>query len=178
MVFAVLLAVFAVGAAIGALFATHAAPGDRDGAEVASGALLAPPQASPVQNARPSEPLPTSQPAVAHRRPRPAGKAPAPTPPPATSKPAEPRPNPADAGSAPSAPAPARPVAPAETGGGSYTVRPGDSLWPIARKQLDARSSNAAVARRVKHLVDLNLEDRIASGDPDLLTAGERLRLP
>jgi hypothetical protein len=57
-------------------------------------------------------------------------------------------------------------------------VRTGDSLWPIARKQLEAGSSDAAVALRVKHLVDLNLKDRIASGDPDLLTAGEKLRLP
>ena len=57
-------------------------------------------------------------------------------------------------------------------------MREGDSLWPIAENQLVEDSSDAAVARRVKHLVKLNLEDRIASGDPDVLTAGEQLRLP
>lgn len=187
MAFAVLLAVFALGAAIGALFATHAAPGDRDGAEVASGALLSPQTAFPVHDARPAEPpRPTSRQAPPARprppRPRPADTAPTPTPRPATAKLPEPGGapgrGPAGAGSAAPAPASARPVAPVEKPGDSYTVRTGDSLWPIARKQLEAGSSDAAVALRVKHLVDLNLKDRIASGDPDLLTAGEKLRLP
>jgi hypothetical protein len=187
MAFAVLLAVFAMGAAIGALFATHAAPGDRDGTEVASSALVSPPGASPVRGARPAEPPPRSRPAAVARRhpprpPRHVGTAPTPTPRPATGKLPEPGGVPgnssAETGSAPSATAPPRPVTPVEKPGGTYTVRPGDSLWPIARTQLEAGSSDAAVARRVKRLVDLNVEDRIASGDPDLLTAGEQLRLP
>lgn len=110
---AVLLAVFAIGAAIGALFATRAAPGERDDEEIAGGPGFA-------------------------------------------------------------APAPARPVAP----GGTYSVQAGDSLWPIAERQLGAGSSEGGVARRVKRLVELNLDDPIASSDPDVLTAGERLRPP
>jgi hypothetical protein len=58
-----------------------------------------------------------------------------------------------------------------------YKVRAGDSLWPIAEEQLGTSSSHAQVARRVKRLGALNLPDRIASGDPDLIVAGERLRL-
>jgi Tfp pilus assembly protein FimV len=65
------------------------------------------------------------------------------------------------------------PKAPAE----AYKVRRGDSLWPIAKKQLGPNSSQAQVARRVERLGTLNLRDRIASGDPDLIVAGERLRL-
>jgi hypothetical protein len=129
MAFAVLLAVFAMGAAIGALFATHAAPGDRDGAEVASGALLSTPAASPVQGARPGE-----------------------------------RPPP--------------PVAPTEEPSGSYTAGPDDSLSSSPREHPEVGGSDAAGARRVQHLVDLNLEDRFVSGDPDLRTAGEKQRLP
>jgi peptidoglycan hydrolase-like protein with peptidoglycan-binding domain len=110
---AVLLAVFAIGAAIGAIFATHAAPGERDDEEIAGGPGFA-------------------------------------------------------------APAPARPVAP----GGTYSVQAGESLWPIAERQLSAGSSEGGVARRVKRLVELNLDDPIASGDPDVLTAGEQLRPP
>jgi hypothetical protein len=97
MAFAVLLAVFATGAAIGALFATHAAPGERDGAEVASG---------------------------------------------------------------------------------SYTAGPDDSLSSSPKGQPEVGGSEAAGVRRVQHLVDLNLEDRFVSGDPDLRTAGEEQRLP
>jgi peptidoglycan hydrolase-like protein with peptidoglycan-binding domain len=110
---AVLLAVFAIGAAIGAIFATHAAPGERDDEEIAGGPGFA-------------------------------------------------------------APAPARPVAP----GGTYSVQAGESLWPIAERQLSAGSSEGGVARRVKRLVELNLDDPIASGDPAVLTAGEQLRPP
>ena len=194
MVCAALLAVFAVGAALGALFATRAAPGERDSAEVASGALLSTSGASRIQDRRPPEPVAKSRPAVAARRrpqqPRAGGTAPAPTASPAPSArpaPAKPPesgsvPGPGSGsgsvGDAPPVTAPAPPVAPAGERGDTYTVREGDSLWPIAENRLAGASSDAAVARRVKHLVELNLEDRIASGDPDVLTAGEQLRLP
>jgi len=69
-------------------------------------------------------------------------------------------------------------VAPVSEPRAIYRVRAGDSLWPIAESQLIPGSSEAAVARRVARLVELNLDDRIASGDPDVLTAGEQLRLP
>jgi hypothetical protein len=186
MVCALLLAVFVMGAAIGALFATHAAPGDRDGAEVASGALLSTQGTPPVQNARPAEPLRKSRPAVAARRrpqrPRSARTAPAPIPRPATARLPEPSgvpgPGAGSAGYEAPATAPAAPVAPIGEGSGTYTERAGDSLRPSAKGQLVADSSEAAVARRVQRLLELNLDRRITSGDPDLLTAGEQLRLP
>jgi peptidoglycan hydrolase-like protein with peptidoglycan-binding domain len=59
----------------------------------------------------------------------------------------------------------------------NYTVRAGDSLWAIADRQLAQRASNPEVARRVGRLAALNLDDRIGSGDPDLIMPGEELRL-
>jgi hypothetical protein len=156
--FALLLAVFATGAAVGALFATHATPGDRGGSEVAGGALLSPPAPSPV--ARPAEPPPPSRSVAPRRRPRPAGTAPAPAPPPATSEPAEPSPQPAGAERAPAATAPAGPVA------------------PVEKADAEVETPDAAIALRVKRLVDLNLEERAAPTGSDLLTAGERQGVP
>jgi hypothetical protein len=57
---AVLLAVFALGAASGALFATHASPDERDSAEVASGAVLPPSGASPIRHPAPTDPRPSA----------------------------------------------------------------------------------------------------------------------
>lgn len=108
MAWAVLLAVFALGAASGALFATHAAPDERASAEVASGAV--PP---PLQEAR-----------------------------------------------------------------GTYAARAGDSPRPSATGQLVADGARVAVARRVRRLLEVDLAQSITSGDPDLLTAEEQLRLP
>jgi hypothetical protein len=59
----------------------------------------------------------------------------------------------------------------------TYTVRPGDALWPIARTQLAPRSSDHEVARKVADLEALNMGDRIQSGNPDVIVAGEELRL-
>jgi Tfp pilus assembly protein FimV len=80
----------------------------------------------------------------------------------------------------PSAPAP--PVAPAPRTDAprpakTYTVRPGDALWPIAEEQLSPGTSTEAVARRVRRIAELN-PDRFLSGDPNRLVAGEELRLP
>jgi hypothetical protein len=162
--FALLLAVFATGAAVGALFATHATPGDRGGSEVAGGALLSPPAPSPV--ARPAEPPRPSRPAAPRRRARPAGTAPAPVPPPATSKPAEPSPQPAGAERAPAATAPAGPVAPASPAA------------PVEKADAAVEKADAPLALRVKRLVDLKLEEHAAPGGSDLLTAGERQGVP
>jgi hypothetical protein len=105
---AVLLAVFALGAASGALFATHATPDEGDRAEVASGAVL-----PPLQKA-----------------------------------------------------------------GGTYAARPGDSPRPSATGQLVADGARTAVVGRVRRLLEVDLEESLTSGDPDLLTAEEQLRRP
>lgn len=69
------------------------------------------------------------------------------------------------------APEPERLVA-----GASYRVRPGDSLWSIARRALAGGASNGQLAREVARLWRLN-EDRIATGDPSMLHVGTVLRL-
>jgi resuscitation-promoting factor RpfA len=55
-------------------------------------------------------------------------------------------------------------------------VRPGDSLWSIAKRLLGPGASSAQIARKVAHLWDLNSE-RIGTGRPDLLMVGTKLRL-
>jgi len=61
-------------------------------------------------------------------------------------------------------------------GADSYTVREGDSLWSIAKRVLGAEASPAQVAREVHRLWRLNA-DRIGTGDPNLIVAGQTLRL-
>ena len=58
----------------------------------------------------------------------------------------------------------------------TYVVKPGDSLSNIARSKLSA-ASDARVRAEVQKLAQLNLGGRIRSGDPDVLEAGEELRL-
>jgi LysM repeat protein len=83
---------------------------------------------------------------------------------------------------APTAPAETVTVAqPAEpTGspveGSSYRIRPGDSLWSIARRMLGPDASAGQVAREVNRLWELN-QDRIGTGNPSLIYAGTTLRL-
>jgi hypothetical protein len=58
----------------------------------------------------------------------------------------------------------------------SYVVAPGDSLWSIAKRLLAPNASPARIAREVNRLWSLN-EDRIGTGDPDLLMVGTKLEL-
>jgi LysM domain len=57
-----------------------------------------------------------------------------------------------------------------------YSVSRGDSLWSIAKRALGREATPAEIARVVARLWSLN-EDRIGTGDPDLLMVGTRLRL-
>jgi hypothetical protein len=60
--------------------------------------------------------------------------------------------------------------------GSSYTVRPGDSLWSIARRLLGSDASAGQIAREVNRLWELN-RDRIGTGDASLIHVGTVLRL-
>ena len=74
----------------------------------------------------------------------------------------------------PSSQAAVPPPAPATAG--AYEVRPGDSLWSIARQRLGTASA-AETARFVDRLWSLNA-NVIRSGSPDVIVTGEKLRLP
>lgn len=163
---AALLGVFAAGAAGGAAFATRAAPDrddliatDRDVAAVeplgaGSGAAARPPRSQrPRTRSRNADPSRSTSP----RR---------------TSRPATETAQPAEAGRSAAPPVRAEPPPRVET----YTVQRGDSLWPIAEEQPPPTTSVQAVARRVARIKALN-GDRFTSSDPNLLVAGEQLRL-
>ena len=221
LVCAALLAAGVLGAAVGALFASRAAPDDSDRTTADSGALLAsqsdPDEATAhrtpastgradaagrsrakrarstagtTSSARAQAPSRTSARAIA---PRPAPHDPAASDPgPVTSVPVPATADPAPAGPAPEpppattparVPTPAAPAVPVQRPADdqsadavTYTVRPGDALWPIARSQLAPDSPVDEVARKVADLEALN-QERIESGDPDVLEAGEKLRL-
>ena len=57
-----------------------------------------------------------------------------------------------------------------------HTVRDGDSLWSIAERLLPGRTSPAAVDQRWRELYRINRHG--VGADPDLIHAGDRLRLP
>jgi hypothetical protein len=57
-----------------------------------------------------------------------------------------------------------------------HIVRPGESLWSIAADVLGDDATVARIAREVNRLWQLN-EERIATGDRNLLLVGTRLRL-
>lgn len=61
-------------------------------------------------------------------------------------------------------------------GGAWHVVRPGESLWSIARGLRGPGAGGADVGREVSRLWELNA-DRIGTGDPDLIRVGQRLRL-
>jgi hypothetical protein len=73
-----------------------------------------------------------------------------------------------------------RPASTAATGnraaatGGSVLVKPGDSLWSIARSQLPAGASNTEIDRKLVEIWDRNAH-RIGTNDPNLIFSGQRL---
>jgi hypothetical protein len=67
-------------------------------------------------------------------------------------------------------------VARVSSGARFHVVQRGESLWSIATELVGERAGVARIASEVNRLWQLN-EDRIASGSPDLLYAGTRLRL-
>jgi hypothetical protein len=185
---AVLLAVFGVGAVAGALFATRAAPQGTDRATAESGVLLA---GAPARDrARrttagrdaASIKIPIAAAAAPARATRTrSAEAPARPVTPSSTEPASLSLAPAISRAAPIAPAArARPRARAAATrdrAATYVVQPGDSLSNIARSELSA-ASDERVRAEVQKLAQLNLGGRIRSGDPDVLEAGEELRLP
>ncbi|MFN8193615.1 MAG: LysM domain-containing protein [Nocardioidaceae bacterium] len=56
------------------------------------------------------------------------------------------------------------------------TVRPGDCLWTIAAATLPAGAADAEIATRWQRIWALNRS--VVGTDPDLIRAGQRLRLP
>jgi hypothetical protein len=57
-----------------------------------------------------------------------------------------------------------------------HIVKPGESLWSIAKRLLGPTATPAEIAREVNRLWELNKES-IGTGNPDLLIAGAKLRL-
>ena len=55
-------------------------------------------------------------------------------------------------------------------------VRPGDTLWAIARADLPADADDGAVARRVREIHQTNRA--VIGTDPDLIRPDQRLRMP
>lgn len=66
---------------------------------------------------------------------------------------------------------------PAAASGSTVMVRPGDSLWKIARERLGPTASNAAVYHEYVSIWNLNSR-RIGTGDPNLIFPGQDLTLP
>lgn len=62
------------------------------------------------------------------------------------------------------------------TGDRRVPVRPGDTLWGLARDSLPEGSSAAEIDRRWRSVYDLNRD--VVGADPDLIHPGQRLRLP
>jgi len=56
-------------------------------------------------------------------------------------------------------------------------IHPGDSLWVIARRVVGPKASNDAVQRKLAAIWALNA-NRIGTGDPNLIFAGQTLHLP
>ncbi len=65
----------------------------------------------------------------------------------------------------------------ARNSGRTHIVSRGESLWSIAHGQIGGDATPAQIARLVNRLWELN-QERIGTGDPDLLMVGTELRLP
>lgn len=82
---------------------------------------------------------------------------------------------------APVAAVPARSAAPSDSkvpaGTGARVVQPGESLWTIASNALGEGATRAEIGSMVNRLWQLNA-DRIGTGDPDLVRAGQELMIP
>jgi Tfp pilus assembly protein FimV len=59
---------------------------------------------------------------------------------------------------------------------GWHVIQRGESLWSIASERLPDDASTAEIAREVERLWALN-EDRIGTGDRNVLLAGTRIKL-
>jgi peptidoglycan hydrolase-like protein with peptidoglycan-binding domain len=165
-----LLGVFGIGAAAGAIFATRAAPDGAEGASAQSGVLFA-----RTETAARTRRFPARQKTVSAA----SARRPAATPPAAAATPSAPEPAPRPAAVATAQPARAAGRAAVHPQArAAYVVQPGDSLSHIAKTKLRAESSAVGVAEAVDKLTDLNIGTRIRSGDPDLIEAGEELKLP
>lgn len=69
-----------------------------------------------------------------------------------------------------------RPIAESRSVRESIVVRPGDTLWAIARSRLGSRSDDATVAREVHRWYGTNRD--VIGDDPDLIRPGQRLTTP
>lgn len=152
---------------------------------VGAAPIAAPPAPAPPAPATPAQPAPATEVADEPAKKRPPEKrrdpASAPRVAPAPQVPAAPQ---APAESSPAATATAAAVAPAAApsnaqpakGERYHVVQAGESLWAIAHERLGAGATPAEIAREVERIWDLNA-DAIGTGDPDLLMAGQKLRL-
>jgi len=131
------------------------------------------PEPQPVQEAA-SQPEPVANQPITAPKQAPADR------PSASESAAPPEEAPPPEQEAPSSPQPVA-APPADTGRnlagrGSYVVRPGDCLWHIAAGLLPDGAGDAQIAQEVQRIWRLN-EDRIGTGDPNLLLVGTELRL-
>lgn len=78
---------------------------------------------------------------------------------------------------APTPVSPAPQTISASSSGRIHTLRSGESLWSVATAALGPSASPAQIAAYVSELWDLNA-DRIASGNPSIVRAGQQLVLP
>ena len=69
-----------------------------------------------------------------------------------------------------------RPVATSRQQSAVVVVRPGDTLWAIARAALPTGADDDAVAVRVRQIHQANRA--VIGADPDLILPGQRLRMP
>jgi hypothetical protein len=87
---------------------------------------------------------------------------------PSAAPPAKPKPKPK---------AKAAPASTPKSGSDVIEVKPGDSLWSIARGLVGADAGNEAIEHKLVAIWNLNSK-RIGTGDPNLVFVGTRLRIP